>query len=1064
MLGKVILGIHVSVGPRGPRTAALVLTAVVLAVLGLNLSAAEAVSALGNAAGEPKAPSSLDAGGNSPVEDIFRRGLMEEEFNQNPAAAAQAYREVIAALDAQRKMAATAVFRLGECYRKQGQTNEAVAQFERVTRDFSDQSQLVELAQQRVAELAPTRLLAGGGTGAQPLNPEQVQLVRQEIKLIDTQLVEVDRRIQMGRASPEDRIPFQTNLLSLQRQLPENAPSAKQKTLIEQQIKLVESQLELVKKRISMGVAATIEAVPFEREILRLKRDLAGVSPATAEGGPEAAVVTDEEAKEIQRIKAIIRDSPDLINAKGEGGRTPLHNAAEKGQLVVAQFLLDNHAEVNATDQGKFTPLHWAAMKGHKSMVELLLARGANVNANSNGGTPLYLAAQNGYRAVAEVLLANKAQVNPKGLAAAFASGEKFKDITPLHAAVYQGYKSVAELLLDHGADLNARCSSDRRLSGGFLSGTPLHFAVWRGDEALVSLLLARGADVNATDDCGMTPLLSAARSGKLAIAELLLNQKADPNAAVIGTVYDSPVPSGGASSVEGYTPLHYAARDNNLALAELLLRHHANVNAMDHFGQAPLLLATGSDEKRAVVELLLANGADVNERNKNGGTVLSVVVEANATNILKTILAHKPDLEARFEAWHGSGQFTPLQLAVVGGNQSIVAMLLEAGANPNVTDERGRTPLHWTVQNQQMEIAKLLLEHHADPNVADRNGVTPLRIASDQKQGVREGVSFPPRQPPILPTRMIPGPGGAPIPYGVATSRAPAPSPANMIDLLRHYGANENLERLSQIALSRPSLNVFTTIFHKGTNLFNRYTLLELVGQAGNLSFPDFQNVTIHRLTAKGETNDVNVDLESVLKTGDCSKDVGLEWGDAVELPVKDHLVNERWQDYSPETLHALAKCLVHTVYVVIKGQTNQIAVASPILFSGGSWRRGTDAELVRYRGIIQDGEAALVQGEAWLSREPPASQLTIHGRQVATDAPVTLKLTIVGSLRLSEVVRNCGLLLTSSDLTRATVTRTDPQTKAPVELVFNLDKTNPNDDLWLQDGDVIEVPERAD
>src|SRR5260221_421604 len=73
------------------------------------------------------------------------KGLFEEEANHNLGAAIQLYQSVIDRFDTDRKLAATAVFRLGECYRKQGSTNEAKAQYRRILQDFADQNQLVTL-------------------------------------------------------------------------------------------------------------------------------------------------------------------------------------------------------------------------------------------------------------------------------------------------------------------------------------------------------------------------------------------------------------------------------------------------------------------------------------------------------------------------------------------------------------------------------------------------------------------------------------------------------------------------------------------------------------------------------------------------------------------------------------------------------------------------------------------------------------------------------------------------------------------------------------------------------
>src|SRR5207244_7334092 len=69
------------------------------------------------------------------LSEALQKGLLEEEANHNLDAAIQAYQSVINQYDDQRKIAATAVFRLGECYRKQGKTNEAAAQHQRVGRE-----------------------------------------------------------------------------------------------------------------------------------------------------------------------------------------------------------------------------------------------------------------------------------------------------------------------------------------------------------------------------------------------------------------------------------------------------------------------------------------------------------------------------------------------------------------------------------------------------------------------------------------------------------------------------------------------------------------------------------------------------------------------------------------------------------------------------------------------------------------------------------------------------------------------------------------------------------------
>ena len=68
------------------------------------------------------------------------------------------------------------------------------------------------------------------------------------------------------------------------------------------------------------------------------------------------------------------------VNAKREGGSTPLHGAAEGGREEIVELLIANGNDVNSRDSTGKSSLHGAALEGHKEIVELLIANGANVN------------------------------------------------------------------------------------------------------------------------------------------------------------------------------------------------------------------------------------------------------------------------------------------------------------------------------------------------------------------------------------------------------------------------------------------------------------------------------------------------------------------------------------------------------------------------------------------------------------------------------------------------------------------------------------------------------------
>ena len=68
------------------------------------------------------------------------------------------------------------------------------------------------------------------------------------------------------------------------------------------------------------------------------------------------------------------------VRAADATGRTPLHAAAQGGQLALAKLLLDRGADVNAEEGGGLTPLLIARDQKHRDMEQLIASRGGRVN------------------------------------------------------------------------------------------------------------------------------------------------------------------------------------------------------------------------------------------------------------------------------------------------------------------------------------------------------------------------------------------------------------------------------------------------------------------------------------------------------------------------------------------------------------------------------------------------------------------------------------------------------------------------------------------------------------
>jgi ankyrin repeat protein len=73
--------------------------------------------------------------------------------------------------------------------------------------------------------------------------------------------------------------------------------------------------------------------------------------------------------------------------------------------------------------------------------------------------------------------------------------------------------------------------------------------------------------------------------------------------------------------------------------------------------------------------------------------------------------------------------QWRPLHYAAIYGSVDAVAILLDAGADPDVRNQQGATPLIYAAWN--FDRTRLLVQKGAKVEVASKSGVTPLMVAS---------------------------------------------------------------------------------------------------------------------------------------------------------------------------------------------------------------------------------------------------------------------------------------------------------------------------------------------
>jgi ankyrin repeat protein len=412
------------------------------------------------------------------------------------------------------------------------------------------------------------------------------------------------------------------------------------------------------------------------------------------------------------------------VNAPEADGTTALHWASYRDELESADLLIRAGARVNAANDLGVTPLWTASLNGSEAMVRRLLSAGANPNAALLvGETPVMVASRSGKPVVVEQLIARGANVNARAA----------RSQTALMWAVSQKHPDVVKVLLVHGADVSVRSDAWSQVMAvpphGYLpynraipagGETALLFAARVGDLASAELLVAAGANVNDADAWGVSATTLAAHSGFGELVEFLLEEGADPNAAV-----------------PGFAALHEAIMRRDEKMVGALLAHGADANV-------PLRTWTptrrSSDDFNFAPELV-------------GATPFWLAARFSEPGVMRLLLKHAADplfvhhgdrvVEGRGEAFQHRTEVTTALMAAtgMGGGRAWVqparnereALTLEAvtlaaelGVDVNVANTDGRTALDAAQALKYDTVVKFLVEHGAKPGT--RTGQTTPR------------------------------------------------------------------------------------------------------------------------------------------------------------------------------------------------------------------------------------------------------------------------------------------------------------------------------------------------
>lgn len=331
----------------------------------------------------------------------------------------------------------------------------------------------------------------------------------------------------------------------------------------------------------------------------------------------------------------------------------------------------------------------------------------------------------------------------------------------------------TVKFLLDQSGNPVTKPTHDNRIY--------LHWAAYKGNVELVEYLIKKGSDINLEDSRGATPADFAATSGQInpALYEVFFKAGLNPTKKyndgatllLLSIAFDKNLTLAEYFTTKGMslkdvdnngnTAFNYAARVGNIELLKKIaakgIKYNDNAlffaaqgnrrettsleaykylieelklkpTAVNKSEENILHLLAAKPNQAEIVNYFLGKNVDANKVDKEGNTPLIKAAASKETAVLEQLLAVTKNINAK----NIKGE-SALTIAVKSGTPENVALLLNKGADVNVTDKDGNNLGVYLIQSYRPEASKGQDPLEAKIKLLQNKG---LNLATPQKDG----------------------------------------------------------------------------------------------------------------------------------------------------------------------------------------------------------------------------------------------------------------------------------------------------------------------------------------